>query len=163
MPTPDFTLTFSTDQTAQEVFNAINNVRAWWSEEIEGSTDQLNDEFTYHYEDVHYCRIKITEWIPNRKVAWLVMYNYFKFTKDKSEWTGTKISFEIAEKDNKTEVRFTHMGLVPEYECFEICSNAWNNYIHNSLRNLIINGKGQPNGKAQPQTEDEKRLSRPQR
>src|ERR1700730_11903485 len=91
MTTSDFTTTLLVDQTPEEAFNAINNVRGWWSEEIEGSTDKLNDEFTYHYEDVHYCQMKLIEVIPNKKVVWLVKYNYFNFTKDKSEWTGTKI------------------------------------------------------------------------
>ncbi len=47
MTTPDFNTTFSVDQTLNAVFNAINNVRGWWSEIIEGGTDKLNDEFTY--------------------------------------------------------------------------------------------------------------------
>jgi len=159
MATSDFTTTLLVDQTPETVFNAINNVRGWWSEEIEGSTGKLNDEFKYHYEDVHRCKIKLIEVSPNEKVVWLVLENYFKFTKDKSEWTGTKIIFEISKKDDKTQIRFTHLGLVPEYECFEICRDAWSNYIHNSLRSLITTGKGQPNGKDKPQTENEKKLA----
>ncbi len=158
MNTPDFTTTILVDQTPAAAFNAINNVRGWWSEEIEGSTDKLNDEFTYHYEDVHRCKMKLTEVIPGKKVVWLVLDNYFKFTKDKSEWKGTKIIFDIAKKDNKTEIRFTHLGLVPQYECYGICRDAWTNYIQNSLRGLIATGKGQPNGKGKPQTENEKKL-----
>lgn len=158
MATPDFTTTLLVTQTPAAAFNAINNVRGWWSEEIEGGTDKLNDEFTYHYEDVHYCQMKLTELIPNKKVVWFVKYNYFKFTKDKSEWTGTKISFEISEQDNQTQIRFTHMGLVPEYECFAICSNAWNQYIQQSLLSLITTGKGQPNSSGNPRTADEKKL-----
>ena len=158
MTTPDFTTTLLVDQSPKEVFSAINNVRGWWSEEIEGSTEKLNDEFTYHYEDVHRCKMKLIEVIPNKRVVWLVMENYFKFTKDKSEWTGNEISFEITEKDNKTQIRFTQLGLVPAYECFDICQNAWSNYIHNSLRSLVTTGKGQPNGKGKPQTENEKKL-----
>jgi len=104
----------------------------------------LNDEFNYHYEDMHRCKIKLIEVIPNKKVVWLVMENYFKFTKDKSEWTGNKIIFEITEKDNKTQLQFTQVGLVPEYECYDICENAWSSYIQKSLRNLIVTGKGQP-------------------
>src|SRR5204863_7507891 len=59
----------------------------------------------------------------------------------------------------KTQVRFTQLGLVPEYECYDICENAWNTYIQKSLYSLITSGKGQPNSKENPQTEDEKRLA----
>jgi hypothetical protein len=141
----NFTTSFLVDQTPEEAFSAINNVRGWWSEEIEGSTEKLNDEFTYHYKDVHICKMKLVEVIPNKKVVWLVLENYFNFIEDKNEWVDTTISFEISEKDNRTEIRFTHQGLVPEYECFDICSNAWNEYITGSLRSLISTGKGQPN------------------
>ena len=158
MATSDFTTTLVVDQTPEEAFNAITNVRGWWSEEIEGGTSKLNDEFDYHYEDVHRCKMKLTEVIPDKKVVWSVLDNYFKFTKDKSEWIGTKIIFEIFKKDDKTHIQFTHQGLVPEYECFEICRDAWTTYIQKSLRSLIENGKGQPNGKGKPQTEREKEL-----
>jgi len=150
MTTKDFITTILVDNTPEEVFNAINNVRGWWSEEIEGSTDKLNSEFDYRYEDVHSCKMKIIELVPNKKVVWSVLDNYFKFTKDKSEWKGTKIIFDIAKKDNKTEMRFTHQGLVPAYECYEICRDAWTGYIQKSLRNLITSGVGQPNATGKP-------------
>jgi hypothetical protein len=141
----DFSTTIVVDKTPEEAFHAINNVRGWWSQEIEGATDTLNAGFTYHYEDVHRCKLKIIELIPNKRVVWLVQDNYFNFTKDKSEWTGTIIIFDILHKDNKTQIRFTHQGLVPAYECFNICSNAWTDYIHQSLFNLITTGVGNPN------------------
>ena len=158
MTTTDFTTTVLVDQTPKEVFDAINNVRAWWSEEIEGNSNQLNDVFKYHFEDIHRCKIKIVEFIPNKKVVWLVLENYFKFTKDKSEWTGTKINFDISKKENKTQLRFTHEGLIPDYECFEICVNAWTDYIGRSLRKLITTGKGTPNSNGNPTTKDEEKL-----
>jgi hypothetical protein len=174
MTTSDFTTTILVDQTPKEAFNAINNPRGWWSEEIEGSTDKLNDEFKYHFEDIHRCQMKLIEVIADKKVVWLVMDNYFKpgifdeasqhlsgndgFTNDKSEWTGTKISFEISKKDNKTQIRFTHLGLVPEYECFDVCSNGWTHYIRESLLSLITTGKGQPNSTGTPRTTDEEKF-----
>jgi hypothetical protein len=162
MVTADFTTTLVVNQTSAEVFNAINNVRRWWSEEIEGSTDKLNDEFTYHYEDIHRCTMKLIEVVPGRKVVWLVLENYFKFTADKSEWLGNKIVFDITEKDNKTQLQFSQLGLTPGYECYDVCSSAWNNYINNSLKSLIITGKGQPNGTGKPQTDHEKNLRLPE-
>jgi hypothetical protein len=158
MTTRDFTTTIQVDKTPKEAFNAINIVRGWWSEEIEGSTDKLNAEFDYHYEDVHRCKMKIIEFIPNEKVVWHVLDNYFKFTEDKSEWKDTKIIFEISTKNNKTQIRFTHLGLVPEYECFDICRKAWTQYIGQSLFNLITTGNGQPNATEKPQTDYEKNL-----
>ena len=41
MKDQDFTTGFSVDQTPEETFDAINSVRGWWSEEVEGSTNQL--------------------------------------------------------------------------------------------------------------------------
>jgi Activator of Hsp90 ATPase homolog 1-like protein len=159
MDTTSFSTTLLVDQTPQEAFNAINHVRGWWSEEIEGNTNKLGSEFKYHYQDVHRCQMKIIELIPEEKVVWVVLDNFFKFTKDNSEWKGTKISFEISKNGNKTKIIFTHLGLVPEYECYEVCRDAWTTYIQSSLQGLITTGKGRPNGKDKPQTKHEKELS----
>jgi hypothetical protein len=139
------TTTFTVDQTPDEAFAAINNVRGWWSGQIDGDTDQLGAEWTYRYEDVHLSKQKISELVPGKKVVWDVLDGYLNFVEDKTEWKGTKIVFDIARNGDKTEVRFTHEGLVPEYECFDLCSNAWGFYINGSLRSLIATGKGQPN------------------
>jgi hypothetical protein len=143
----NLTTAFTVDQTPEEAFAAINNVRGWWSGEIEGNTGKLGDEFTYRYKDIHCSKQKITELIPGKKVVWLVLDSQLNFVNDKSEWNGTKITFEIAKRGSKTEVRFTHVGLVPEHECFNACSNAWSSYINGSLRSLITTSNGQPNRK----------------
>jgi hypothetical protein len=147
MPSKDFTTTIVVDQSPIEVFNAINNVRGWWSEEVQGETEKQHGEFDYHYQDVHRSKMKIIEFVTGKKVVWQVLDNYFKFTNDKNEWNGNTIIFEITEKTNKTELRFTQMGLVPEYECFDVCRKAWTNYVSNSLYKLITTGKGEPNPK----------------
>lgn len=145
MENQNYSTRFLVDQTPEEVFNAVINVRGWWSEQIEGDTNKLNDEFNYHYKDAHRCKMKLIEVIPNKKVVWLVLENYFNFTEDATEWIGNKISFEITKKDDKTQLVFTQAGLVPAYECYNICSDAWGNYINSSLRDLVETGKGQPN------------------
>jgi hypothetical protein len=147
MKNQNLTATFTVDQTPEEAFAAINNVRGWWSAEIEGGTDKLGDVFIYRYKDVHFSKQKITEFIPGKKVVWLVLDSYLSFIEDKTEWNGTKITFEIDNKGDTTEIRFTHVGLVPDHECFDVCSNAWGSYINGSLRSLITTGKGQPNEK----------------
>ena len=143
----NYTTTFTVDRTPEEAFAAINDVHGWWSGNIEGSTNKLGDEWTYRYKDIHYSKQKITELIPGKKVVWHVLDSYLNFIEDKTEWNGTRITFEIAKKGDKTEVRFAHLGLTPEVECYDACTNAWGGYVNSSLRNLIARGKGRPNRK----------------
>ena len=145
MEDQNFTSTIIVDQSPREVFDAIRNVRGWWSEEIEGNTENLNDEFNYRYKDVHHCKMKLIEVVPEKKVVWLVLDNYFSFTRDKSEWKNTKVIFDITKKGDQTQLRFTHQGLVPEYECYSACVGGWTQYVQHSLLHLITTGKGQPN------------------
>jgi len=139
-----YTTTIFVDATPERILNAINDVRGWWSHDIEGITGQTGEEFTFRGKDIHYSKIKVTELVPGQKIEWLVLDNYMNFIEDQSEWKDTRISFEISQDSDRAKVRFTHIGLVPAYECFDVCSNAWAFFIHDSLRNLITTGEGQP-------------------
>ena len=107
---------------------AITNTPGFYS-----GYKKLNDEFNYQMLEFHFSKQKVVELIPNKKVVWLVTESNLSFTKNKSEWTGTKIVFEISEVNNKTEVLFTHMGLIPKFECYGDCSNGWSILIQKSL------------------------------
>jgi hypothetical protein len=139
-----YATTLVVEQTPREAFDAINDVRGWWSEDLEGRTDVVGEEFTFRAKDIHRSRIRITELIPGERVVWRVLDNYMNFVHDQTEWKDTEIRFDIARTDDGTEIRFTHAGLVPDYECFDICSNAWGFYINSSLRELITTGAGEP-------------------
>src|ERR1700722_17634013 len=145
MSTENLTIAFTVNSTPEEAFAAITDVRGWWSGEIDGSTDELGAEFTYRYQDVHRSTQQITELVPGQRVAWHVRDGYLAFVEDKAEWTGTDITFDIAPQGVGTEVRFTHVGLVPDGECFDSCSSAWHYYVGTSLRSLITTGQGAPN------------------
>lgn len=134
-------MTITVDRTPEEAFEAINDVRGWWTGEIEGQTDVLGARFTYRHGDVHRSTHEITELAPGKKIAWRVVDSHLGFTADKEEWTGTDVVFEIAKKGSSTEVRFTHVGLVPEIECHDKCSRAWGYFIREKLR-AHIEGRG---------------------
>ncbi len=144
MPKHDYTTTFLVTQTPAEVFAAVTNVRGWWSEAVEGGTAALDDEFLFRSGAVHVSTQRLTEVTPGKRVVWRVVSARLSFAKDQHEWEGTEVIFEITKRGAQTELRFTHVGLVPALECFEGCSSAWSFYVKESLRGLITTGRGQP-------------------
>ena len=147
MPANDFTVSILVDQSPKEVFDAVNDVRGWWSGEITGPTDQLGEEFTYRYQDLHRSTQRVVTLDPGRKVVWRVEDAELSFVPDRTEWNGTEIVFDIAKKGKQTELTFTHVGLVPRIQCFGDCSGAWTFYIQDSLRKRIETGRREPNPK----------------
>jgi len=147
MEKQNYTASLKVDAPPQEVFKSINNVTDWWTENLEGSSQKLNDEFTVQFGNIHYSSQKLVEFIPNKKVVWLVTDSHLSWIKDKQEWTNTKICFEIISKGTYTQLIFTHIGLVPEIECYNDCRKGWDQYIKNSLFKLLTSGKGQPDKK----------------
>lgn len=141
---PGFSIAFTVEQSPREVFDAINNVRGWWSGAIDGRTDQLGAEFTYRYQELHRSRQRITELLPEKKVVWQVVEAWLGFVADQGEWNGTRIVFDITRRGDRTEVRFTHVGLVPAFQCYGECAGAWAFFINESLRSLITLGQGAP-------------------
>ncbi|MEP7091173.1 MAG: SRPBCC domain-containing protein [Nocardioidaceae bacterium] len=140
--------TISVPATPEAAFAAINDVRAWWSQDVDGPTDTLDAEFAYrgNHEgvNVHRAQIRVTELVPGQRVAWHVLDNWMSFIDDQAEWTDTRIVFEIAPTADGSEIRFSHLGLVPAYECFEVCLDAWTFFLQDSLRGLLATGSGQP-------------------
>jgi hypothetical protein len=144
MKKQDYTASITVDATPQEAFKNINSVTKWWTDDLKGSSQKLNDEFTVRFGDVHMSKQKLVEVIPDKKVVWLVTDSKLNFIEDESEWTGTKISFELSNNNDKTQIHFTHFGLVPEVECYIDCRRGWDHYIKGSLFKLLTEGKGSP-------------------
>lgn len=149
-----FSISLLVDQTPLEVFNAINNVRAWWGAGIIGCAEKVGDEFTYRHKNLHYTVQKIKEVVPEKRVVWLVTDCRLSFIEKQDEWVGTEICFEITQEADQTKLLFIHHGLVPQCACFEACSGGWNYYLKDSLSKLITTGKGEPDDKSASETDN---------
>lgn len=139
-----YSTSFTVDQSPEEVYAAILNVPAWWTGQVEGTTDEIGAEFSYRHPPQHYSRQRVTELEFARRVVWQVVDSELSFVSEPAEWTGSDIVFEIAPVADGTELRFTHVGLLPEVECYDACSTGWIHYVGGSLHSLITTGAGLP-------------------
>jgi len=120
-------------------------VIAWWSEDFKGSSQTIGDEFSVTFGNLHYSKHKVLDFLPFKRIVWLVTDSKLSFLKNQKEWTGTRNIFEISTENGKTKLTFTHVGLLPNIECYGDCSKGWNYYLQESLLPFILTGKGKPN------------------
>jgi hypothetical protein len=130
--------------TPGKAFEAIGRVTEWWAKNVEGSSEKLNDVFIVGFPGETSVTFKVTESIPGKKIVWQVADCYLPWLKDKTEWTGTTVMFEISPLGDETQVTMTHIGLVPGIECYEGCESGWNKYFKGSLFKLLTEHAGVP-------------------
>ena len=134
-----YTVAIEVANSPIDVFNyIINDVSNFWPEEFEGESTKLNDEFVFRLGDTHYSKNKVIEFVPNKKVVWLVTESIRKT--DNFEWTGTKMIFELTPKGDNTLLEFTYDGFILENEydrLVQVCDMV----IKEKLYNIITNGK----------------------
>lgn len=141
MKKENFVYSFNSSETPEAIFALLLDIEQWWSglfeETIKGKSHSLNDEFSFEAgSGVHYSKQKLIELIPNKKIVWVVTDSKLNFLNDPSEWTNTKICFDISQEKDKTRVTFTHDGLTPQIECYNNCSVAWMGYLKNLEKKL---------------------------
>jgi uncharacterized protein YndB with AHSA1/START domain len=138
-----FTLTIELAKSPQEVFGSITDgVAKWWGgQDLTGSSTKLMDEFVVHHPGSHYSKQQLVEWIPNKRVVWLVTESHLPWLKDPQEWTNTNMVFDLTDGDGTTLLHFTHEGLTPEKECYDLVSQGWKTAIGDWLFVFITQGK----------------------
>ena len=128
---------------SKKAFESISRVSEWWATHFEGDSKKSGDVFTVRFGET-FVTFKVVEVVPGKKIAWQVTDCHLHWLKDKKEWAGTEIDWEVVAKGNATQINFTHVGLVPEIECYNDCSKGWNFFVKDSLFKFITEGKGLP-------------------
>jgi hypothetical protein len=131
------------NSTPKIAMEKIDQVSSWWASNFEGSSAKLNDMFTVHFGDT-FVTFKVIEMETDKKRKWKVVDCNLHWLKDKKEWNGTTIDWEVKHVNNSTRINFTHVGLVPQIECYKDCVKGWNFYVGESLLQLIKDGVGKP-------------------
>jgi len=143
MENKNYHTTIMVNASAEEAMKKISQINLWWRKDFLDKAEKLNDTFTVPFGEPSFVNFVISEFVPDKKVAWKVTDCYLPWFHDKKEWNNTEVVFELSKENGKTKIDFTHVGLVPEVECYTVCEKGWNGHI-NTLAKFINEGKGLP-------------------
>lgn len=129
--------------SAEESIKKISQVNLWWKNDFTGSAEKLNDKFTVPFGEPSFVDFIVSDFEAGKKIAWKVTDCFLPWFKDKKEWNNTEVVFELSNEAGKTKIDFTHIGLVPEIECYDACEKGWNGHL-TTLAKLINEDKGLP-------------------
>jgi hypothetical protein len=145
MKQQDYTKTIRSKASPRETTKQIDRVGAWWTASFTGSAQKVGDTFGVRFGET-FVNFQVVEH-TDRRIVWQVTDSLLPWLKDRTEWTGTHVVWEITVVGDETTVQMTHEGLVPQVECYENCEKGWNFYVGESLRKLLAEGAGMPDGK----------------
>jgi hypothetical protein len=132
-----YTVAIEVAKSSDDVFKHVIDLTKWWPEEFTGENLKLNAEFVLKTGNGHYSKNKVIEFVPDKKVVWLVTGS--KRQADNFDWTGTKMIFELSRKGGSTLIQFTYDGVVLENEqdrLVEICDFCIKNLLYNFIESF---------------------------
>jgi hypothetical protein len=141
-----YTCSFTAELPPAEAMERIEDVGAWWTRGFAGSSRRAGDAFRVKFDSGTWVDFQVSEVVPRRKAVWLVTDCYLTWVRDRKEWKGTKIAWELSPAKEGTKVTMTHLGLTPRAECYKDCEAGWNFYAAKSLQKFMADGVGLPDG-----------------
>lgn len=142
MQNNSFSSSITAGISAEEAIKKISKVPEWWGITFTGNADKQGDTFTVKMTSDSFFNFTVTELVPGKKLVWLVTDCNMPWYSDKTEWTDTRLVFDLRETNGTTELTFIHEGLTPDVECYKDCESGWTHWISTSLFSYLTTGKG---------------------
>jgi hypothetical protein len=143
MQQQDYQRTITANIPPGQAFDRICRVPEWWTQGFTGRAQGLGDTFTVRFGET-FVDFRISELVRGKKIVWQVSDSNLHWVKDKKEWNGTEVVWEISSANGTTTLQMMHRGLVPGVECYERCKSGWDFCVGDSLLKLLTEGEGRP-------------------
>lgn len=117
----------TTNCSPKELFDALTTeegIGSWWDQP---NKVQENGNTFLEFrpgEDHGVLKMHVLEQSPNSSVMWQCISTH-PSSSPASAWTGTKLSFQISEKNEKTTLNFIHSGWDENSRFYAFCNYQW--------------------------------------
>ena len=121
--------------SVDDVYKALatlEGLSAWWTSDTQGES-KTGGVIRFRFGGRGFDT-KVLELDPARRVLWQVVDG-------PEEWLGTKIGFDLEQREDWTIVLFKHAGWKEPVEFMHHCSTKWGIFLL-SLKSLLETGKG---------------------
>ena len=142
----DYSASITANITADEAAERISRVADWWTTSFTGAAGRIGDTFTVRFGET-FVDFAVVELVPAKRIVWRVKNCNLHFIENKKEWKDTRVIFDISSNGVATTVTVTHAGLAPGIECYDNCKTGWDFYLGESLRKLLTEHQGIPDGR----------------
>jgi uncharacterized protein YndB with AHSA1/START domain len=142
--TEDFTAVLhlpASPDTVSALFASAAGVSRWWGP-TEGDA-AVGGTLVTTFGEHGVNAMRVLEAGPARVVWEPVAVEGTTPTGHTHEWLGTTVEIDLAPADGGTELRFRHVGLTPQLECWESCAAGWT-YFMASFQTFAATGTGTP-------------------
>jgi len=134
----NYECTISVNTTPSKAFNAITQEMSSWWTEMTSVINEIGDKTTAKFEDGTTWSFEVTT-LEKDKVIELYCYEANHIhpvtTPDmRTEWKGTTLKFQLEANENGTTIYFTHVGLTPDINCYDICHAGWDFFFGSAFK-----------------------------
>ena len=126
--------------SSNAIFHALTkDLQGWWGR-MDRPVSKTGDVFTVSWGEPWY-RFQVSNFEAPTSLRWkCIDANQIIHGLEgvQKEWVGTELDWKIEEiSPAVSRVTFTHMGLVPEFKCYDFCSAAWDRFFGEGLKTYL--------------------------
>ena len=122
----------------KRAFDALTKEMSSWWTEMSSTVDSVGDRTTAKFEDGTTWSFEVIKLEENKLVEFRCYdanhIHPVTTPEMRTEWENTVLRFDIVEKAKSTDIHFTHIGLTPEINCYDICNSGWNHFFGSAFK-----------------------------
>jgi uncharacterized protein YndB with AHSA1/START domain len=135
---PDILQDLFIDAAPASVFDAVSTAAGltrWWADTCDGSP-AVGSAYAFGFGPEYQWRAQVTQCAPATAFA-------LTFTQADTDWTGTRVTFDLVPEGSGTQLRFAHGGWPEANAHFRVSAHCWALYLR-LLRRYVERGETVP-------------------